>query len=207
MARTAMPGRREALLEAAGHVLSLRGLEGTTVAEITRKAGVAHGTFYLYFRSKDAITAALQQRFADQLAETIAAQEGGADANSLSGRLQALLDTAADAYLSNESLHNALASIETADLAEPQWYNSIVSGLTDLIVSGQNTGAFAVDDARLTAALIFSAIHGLFHQALSDPSIRDRKRLIAAAWQLISRVLCVEKKPSSDTSKSKPSRA
>ncbi len=51
--------RREAILAAARRVFAEKGFEGTTIADVARKAGVASGTVYLYFDSKLQIFAAL----------------------------------------------------------------------------------------------------------------------------------------------------
>ena len=55
------PGRRADLLAAARAVLAEKGLEAATVSEIVARAGVAQGTFYLYFPSKMALIPALQE--------------------------------------------------------------------------------------------------------------------------------------------------
>ncbi|HED03460.1 MAG TPA: TetR/AcrR family transcriptional regulator [Candidatus Fraserbacteria bacterium] len=52
-------GTRQILLGAAESLFGERGFAATSVAEITRNAGVAQGTFYLYFPSKVAIFAQL----------------------------------------------------------------------------------------------------------------------------------------------------
>jgi len=44
---------REKLIRAAVELFAKKGFEKTTVDEIVAKAGVAKGTFYLYFKSKD----------------------------------------------------------------------------------------------------------------------------------------------------------
>jgi AcrR family transcriptional regulator len=54
--------RSEQLLDAAERVLEEKGLRATTVADIATAAGVAKGTVYLYFASKDALFAALRAR-------------------------------------------------------------------------------------------------------------------------------------------------
>jgi AcrR family transcriptional regulator len=51
--------RRAALLDAARHVFAERGIEAARVSEIVARAGVAQGTFYLYFASKSALVLAL----------------------------------------------------------------------------------------------------------------------------------------------------
>jgi AcrR family transcriptional regulator len=45
--------RRDQIFSAARDCFGRQGLRGTTVADIARAAGVAKGTVYLYFRSKD----------------------------------------------------------------------------------------------------------------------------------------------------------
>ncbi|WP_456423539.1 TetR/AcrR family transcriptional regulator [Thermococcus sp.] len=48
------PGKtRERLIESAMELFAKKGFDKTTVDEIVAKAGVAKGTFYLYFKSKD----------------------------------------------------------------------------------------------------------------------------------------------------------
>src|SRR5215813_6311419 len=46
-------GKRERILDAAVRVFAEKGFYGAKVAEIAREAGVADGTIYLYFKSKD----------------------------------------------------------------------------------------------------------------------------------------------------------
>src|SRR5262245_50184076 len=47
--------RRASLVDVALKVWAERGFDGTSVATIAREAGIAKGTFYLYFESKDAL--------------------------------------------------------------------------------------------------------------------------------------------------------
>jgi AcrR family transcriptional regulator len=55
--------RRQQLLQAARQVFSNNGYHDATVDDITRAAGVAKGTFYLYFAEKRAILHELVQHF------------------------------------------------------------------------------------------------------------------------------------------------
>ena len=54
--------KRSAILEAATAVFAKRGFFGAQVADIARSAGVAAGTVYLYFRSKDEILTSIFDR-------------------------------------------------------------------------------------------------------------------------------------------------
>ena len=49
------PGAREAILRAAMQVVGEHGYANATIARVTRVAGIAQGTFYLYFESRQAL--------------------------------------------------------------------------------------------------------------------------------------------------------
>ncbi len=70
-----MPGRRESredkrrrIIDAAVEVFAQKGFFGAKVAEIAEAAGVADGTIYLYFKSKDDLLISL---FEEKMAEII----------------------------------------------------------------------------------------------------------------------------------------
>jgi AcrR family transcriptional regulator len=50
---------RRAILTAAEEVIGARGYNDASITDITREAGVAQGTFYIYFKSKDEVFAEL----------------------------------------------------------------------------------------------------------------------------------------------------
>jgi len=57
-------GKRESIMDAAIEVFGRSGLDGASVDEIARTAGVAKGTIYLYFKSKhDIFEAVLAERW------------------------------------------------------------------------------------------------------------------------------------------------
>src|SRR3954466_6717252 len=61
--------KRGRILEAAVKVFAERGFHTATVAEIARAAGVADGTIYLYFKSKDDL---LLRLFDEKMTELVA---------------------------------------------------------------------------------------------------------------------------------------
>jgi TetR/AcrR family transcriptional regulator, transcriptional repressor for nem operon len=64
--------RRREILAAATELFHQRGYSGTAVPSIAAKAGVAAGTVYLYFPSKEAILVGLQEEFEAGLLERLA---------------------------------------------------------------------------------------------------------------------------------------
>lgn len=59
--------RRQALISAAEEIFTECGYEGTTVDALVKKAGMAKGSFYLHFGSKDEIFQALVREMGDRL--------------------------------------------------------------------------------------------------------------------------------------------
>lgn len=70
-AAPATPGKRErtraALIEAAIEVLADKGLEGISIDELMRVAGMARGTFYNYFQTREEVVGAVITTLKDRL--------------------------------------------------------------------------------------------------------------------------------------------
>jgi AcrR family transcriptional regulator len=65
--------RRQALIDAAVAVFSAKGVAAASVDDIVRAAGVAKGTFYLYFPTKDDAVNAVASAIVDRVAERVLA--------------------------------------------------------------------------------------------------------------------------------------
>ncbi|MEU1301571.1 helix-turn-helix domain-containing protein [Streptomyces shenzhenensis] len=57
----------QSLLNAARQVFEAKGFTRTTIADITREAGIGRATFYVYFASKEEVFAAPAHQVRDQL--------------------------------------------------------------------------------------------------------------------------------------------
>ncbi len=86
--------REQALLTAALNCFATERCEDVTVARIAKLAGVAKGTVYLHFTSKDEICARLSQDFYDKLAQKYTEITG----NGFT-RLQKIIETSFSHYL------------------------------------------------------------------------------------------------------------
>src|SRR5437868_13974316 len=81
--RSATSDKRTRIMDAAIKVFAERGFHSATVAEIARAAGVADGTIYLYFKSKDDLLLRLfDEKMTQLLAEAKAALAEERDAPS-----------------------------------------------------------------------------------------------------------------------------
>ena len=81
--------KRARILESAVKVFAEKGFFGATVAEVARAAGVADGTIYLYFKSKDELLLTLFDEKMGELARL--ASEAIAGAKTADARLRRLI--------------------------------------------------------------------------------------------------------------------
>ena len=93
---------REALLKAGVAVADRAGLAGLTVAAVSQEAGLAKGTFYLYFADRDAFIDALHQRFYERVNEAVIGAAGDLP-DGLEKQLTAI-DTYLDVCLENKGV-------------------------------------------------------------------------------------------------------
>jgi AcrR family transcriptional regulator len=182
--------RRNDLLDAAQSLVVEKGVSTTTLDDVTRRAGVAKGTFYLYFKSKDDLVAALQQRFSDRMAERIEAitRNAGPWADKLDACVLACLDDYRATYDLHDVLfhHGGMAGRHMHDDDSPS-PTRLVSAIRDLLAAGAEAGAYRVDDPDLTAVLLFAAAHGGYDSSCHGPQRPDEARLVASMQQLFRR--------------------
>jgi len=156
------PDKRAAILEAATAVFAGRGFFGAQVADIARGAGIAAGTVYLYFRSKDEILTSLFDRtMKEAIAEGRAALDETADPLERLRRLARL-------HLTRLGRDRNLAIVFQVELRQTTKFMERFSttGLGDYlrliqqtIEDGQARGAFRKTiNARTAAKVFFGAL-------------------------------------------------
>jgi AcrR family transcriptional regulator len=69
---------RRALVQAAAEIVGERGYEATSIAKITERAGLAHGTFYRYFESRQDLFDQLLPDIGDELIDFLKGRASGA---------------------------------------------------------------------------------------------------------------------------------
>jgi AcrR family transcriptional regulator len=183
--------RRRDLLDAAVHAFTQKGVGGATVADITRQAGVAKGTFYLYFDSKDHVVGALRERFVSELTEhatPFVEAMGRVDWWDLA---DAVARDMVDWTLAHREICTVLMQAYTPETYQilSQTDLSMIRLLAVGIRAGAQAGAFQVDDPELAAAFLYNGIiFTVIQQIMYVPSI-DRDRLIKAARAMWRRLL------------------
>ena len=159
--------RRLAILGGAVRVFADKGFFHATVAEIARQAGVADGTIYLYFKSKDEILLSI---FDEKMAHLTAAARTHVDASgSASEALKTLVRLHLEAVVENPSLAAVLimelrqSAMFVRD-AEKRRLTAYLNLIGDVVIRGQASGELRSDvhPAALKRAL-FGALDELTH--------------------------------------------
>jgi TetR/AcrR family transcriptional regulator, fatty acid metabolism regulator protein len=153
------PGaKREAILRAAIEVFARRGYFSAQVADIARAAGVAAGTVYLYFRSKDDLLVSIfDKTMREAREEGRAALEGIADPVERLHRIARLhLDRLGRdrdlAVVFQVELRQSTKFMERFSASDLRDYLGIIR---DTIAKGQESGAFRKGISPTLAAKIF----------------------------------------------------
>jgi len=149
------------MLRAGQHLFLDRGIDGTSVEDITRAAGVSKGLFYLHFRSKDDYVAAMQQAFSIEFAGAVAA--AAASTPAWPQKVDAVADALARGFRSRSDLHEVIFwhGADAAEAAGAGPHQALVDGLQTFLEDGMREGAFEVNDPRSTALLLVAAVHAL----------------------------------------------
>ena len=175
--------RRQDIMDAAVRVFSTKGVAGAKVADITGYAGIAKGTFYLYFPTKDHVVAALREQFVEELvqhAQPFIEQMGQLDWWQLA---DAVAEDMVDWTIEHRDICAVIMqthSMETQDIVA-QADRHLIQVLAAGIRAGVEAGAFSTPDPEFAAAFIYNGtIFTVLHEVLYTPSF-DRDRLVRVA--------------------------
>jgi AcrR family transcriptional regulator len=139
---------RAKLLEAAERVMGQKGIEATTIQEITDAADVGFGSFYNHFESKEAIVEAVTRELIEPFALGLDALAGELDdpAEVLSASIRHTIRKGSADELWGPFLFSGM------DVSYPQIV--MLQRLTRDVKAGVEAGRFAVTDLQATVLLI-----------------------------------------------------
>jgi TetR/AcrR family fatty acid metabolism transcriptional regulator len=160
--RAAAGDKREAILRAAIQVFARNGYFNSKVADVARAAGIADGTVYLYFKSKEEI---LHSIFHRSVAEAIAeARRTLTDIKDPREKLRRIAEThlerlGADrdlAIVFQVELRSSTKFMEAFSATELAEYLKLIR---EVFEEGQRMGVFRRDlNAKVVAKILFGAL-------------------------------------------------
>jgi len=183
--------KRERILDAAVRVFARKGFYATRVSEVARAAGVADGTIYLYFKSKDELLVSLFEHRVERLLAFLETELPRAP--SASGKLRRIIELQLG-LLEGERDHAEVVTVILRqstklmkEYAAPKFsaYLDVIAGV---VAEGQAQGELRKDvSPHLAARAIFGALDAItMTWALGKA---DRGGLLRASGQLAEMML------------------
>jgi AcrR family transcriptional regulator len=188
--------RRKELMDAAEELFLENGYEETAVSHIVKKAGVAQGTFYYYFKSKEAILDAITDKYLDILIENM---ENIADQENLNSieKLMAIFEFTSSFTGDRKGIMDFIEGGRCAHL-QIKFNERMSSGTIEftarVIQQGIDEGVFNTEYLE-EAARAYIGVTALILQGVSDldPKSPEFMRRLMALFYFIERILGAEK--------------
>jgi len=172
--KTSLPKseRRQQILSVARDVFARRGYHQTTIDDIALQAGVARGTFYLYFEDKRAVFSDLIDRFASQLSMAIVRivtdDEKRPVVDQVRENIRAIIGTCLMERSMTKILFTDAVGIDPAfDRKLFTFYDTVVQLLAESLKDGQGLGIVDEGEPRVLAYLTIGALKELLYQAVT----------------------------------------
>jgi TetR/AcrR family fatty acid metabolism transcriptional regulator len=183
--------KRERILDAAVRVFAKKGFYATRVSEVAKAAGVADGTIYLYFKSKDELLVSL---FEDRVERLLAFLQTELPATmGAAEKLRRIIELQLGLMEGERDLAEVITVILRQstklmkEYAAPK-FTAYLDAIARVVADGQASGELRGDvSPHLAARAIFGALDGItMTWALGKA---DRGGLVRAASQLAELVL------------------
>jgi AcrR family transcriptional regulator len=189
--------RQEEILEAARCVFARRGFNVATVDEIAAEAGLAKGTIYLYFRSK-------QEIYLEALRRSVALLRDETERNMAAtlgtrAKLRAFVHTRLSFFERHRDffkiIHSESANLFTHPVAMRrglrELYLSQAGALEEALEQGSRQGELRSLPAADVAFLIYDMTRGLVARRLLEPAApdihEDTTLVVDLVWEGIRR--------------------
>ncbi|HEX9919124.1 MAG TPA: TetR/AcrR family transcriptional regulator [Pyrinomonadaceae bacterium] len=172
---------REAILDAADHLLARYGYRKMTVDDIAQEAGIGKGTVYLHFASKEEVTLSHVDRIVERLKERLwAIARTDAD---VAIRLRLMLVARVlfrfdSVQHYTQSLNDLLAALRPNLLARrARYFEEEARVFAEVLNEGGRTGVFNVNDTLSTAFALLHATNSLLPYSLSTSELGERDEI------------------------------
>lgn len=175
--------RKLEIIEAAERLLAAEGAR-VRVEDVVREAGIAKGTFFLYFPTWDDLLETVRQRLVSAFDTANPLPTEAQGPIDWPGLVESQAAAFIDWTLSRQGFGDAVFHSDFAE-RRPLADNAILR-ISAVIRAGQEAGAFGPVDPDPTARLLFAAIH---ESADAVAGGADRAKTVAALNSLLRRSL------------------
>ena len=185
--------RRRQILDAAREVFAKRGYARSTVDDLVLEAGVARGTFYLYFDDKRDAFEELIDGFAEQITGAIVRIVTDDPDRTVADQVLENIRAIVSVCLAERSMTKILFTDAVG--VDPEFerklttfYDAVVLLLTESLRDGQALGVVTDGEPRVLAYLSLGALKELLYQAVTlGLAVESAEALTTQLYQFLRR--------------------
>ena len=183
--------RRQQILANARDVFAKRGYHAAKIDDIVAAAGVARGTFYLYFEDKRAIFEEIVDGTFVRLGELFVRVDtehptrtvGSQVEENIQRIVRALLDDPATTKI---LLSDAVGLDPGFDRKLLGFYQQVGKLLEDSLIDGQERGIVASGDAKMFSIMTVGALKEILYQVVMHGLDYPEERIVAELFRFLS---------------------
>lgn len=181
--------RRQQILDRARDVFAKKGYHQAKIDDVVAAAGVARGTFYLYFHDKRSIFEELCSRFFQRIALAVSRIDVTKPiADQVATNITAILDVfLADPAMAKIILTDAIGLDAEFDRRLLAFYADIEAMLAGALEEGQSLGIVQPGDTRVVAHFLLGGIKEVLLQLTRAPVPVDRAAVVKDVLALLAR--------------------
>jgi AcrR family transcriptional regulator len=179
--------RRQQILEVARDVFARRGYHTAKIEDIVAAAGIARGTFYLYFEDKRGIFEEIVDRTIARLGMSIIRVDPNDAGRSVADQVKEQIRRVVRVLLEDRAttkilLSDALGVDPAFDRKLLSFYDEMSSLLEESLRDGQTLGVVRTGDVRMMAWLTMGALKEVMFQIVNRGAEYDEDKLIEATF-------------------------
>jgi len=165
--------RKEEIIRAAAKLFSQKSYHDVTMDDIAEKVGVAKGTIYLYFDSKENLYLEIMEETYEEIESILERETAKSDPAPV--KLKKVLGLIFKFYLQNLDVLRILSRDETHLIREhyeftEHWRIRRIKLYEKILEKGINEGSFRPSNTELTALIIFGLVRSVMFFYKSEKS-------------------------------------
>jgi AcrR family transcriptional regulator len=182
--------RRQKILTHARDVFARRGYHDAKIEDIVLAAGIARGTFYLYFKDKRAVFEEIVDRAFTQIGMAIVRVDpkdpGRTVADQVHENTRRIVGTLLEDRATTKILLTDAVGLDPAFDRKLQSFYEVVEGLlVQSLSEGQQLGVVTPGDARMFAFLILGAIKEILYQVVRREAAYSESEVVEGIYEFL----------------------
>jgi AcrR family transcriptional regulator len=181
--------RRQQILAAARDVFAKRGYHAAKIDEIVAAAGVARGTFYLYFEDKRGIFEEIVDRAFARLGMAITRVDPAASVEEqIKDNIRRIVGVLLEDKATTKILLSDAVGLDPGfDRKLLVFYEEVGKMLRESLTDGQALGIVAEGDAQILAVLAMGAMKEILYQVTMRDLALGEEQIVEAIYGFLSR--------------------